>query len=262
MSLRRSRSTARIAPSGSSALARHCLTGRLSGQALAITLEPLSPRTFDKDSPVTAHWLTRCEGFQVVGVRGHAVVEGAVYDEDPLHPVALRVRRGQHGQNGSKLMAIEAVEAICPVRKILYVRRPRSTASRAVGGISALGPHGRRATQRTSQGMAAAWRYGAPRAVAAGRVGAATARAQWPWIRRALVAFAQAVVVLALMLQTLLVAGAGAMRRHAPDAFRRWLLEPLAEARRRVAGSATAARHTHRYSRRRDTPEVGVKVME
>src|SRR5690348_10834980 len=132
MSLRRSRSTARTAPSANSAPARRCLTGRLSGQALAIALEPLSPRTFDKDSPVTAHWLTRCEGFEVAGVRGLAVVESIVYDDDPLVPVAVRVRRGQRGQNGTRLIPIDAVEAICPVRRILYVRRPRSTASRAV----------------------------------------------------------------------------------------------------------------------------------
>lgn len=238
------------------------MTGRLSGQALAIALEPLSPRTFDKDSPVTAYWLTRCEGFRVSGVRGEAVVEGAVYDEDPLEPVALRVRRGQHGQSKTRLVPVDAVEAICPVRRTLYVRRPRSAASRAAGGISALGPHGRRATRRTSQGMAAAWRYSAPRAAAAGRAGGTAARAQWPWIRRVLAACAQTAVVLALVLCALVVAAATALWRHAPGATRRWVLQPLAEVGRRVTRAAAAARHAHRDARRRDTPEVGVEVLE
>jgi hypothetical protein len=238
------------------------LTGRLSGQALAIALEPLSPRTFDKDSPVTAYWLTRCEGFRVSGVRGEAVVEGVVYDEDPLEPVALRVRRGQHNRARTRLLPVDAVEAVCPVQRILYVRRPRSAASRAVGGVSSLGPHGRRATQRTSQGMAAAWRYSAPRAAAASRAGGAAARAQWPWIRRVLAACAQTVYVLGLVLYALVLTGAAALWRRAPGATRRWLFEPLAEVGRRVARAATAARHAHRYARRRDAAEMGVEVLE
>jgi hypothetical protein len=237
------------------------LTGWLSGQALAITLEPLSPRTFDKDSPVTAYWLTRCDGFEVAGVRGPAVVEGTVFDEDPLHPVALRVRRGQQGRGGTRLIPVDAVEAVCPVRRILYVRRPRSAASRAAGSISALGPHGRRATQRTSHGVAAAWRYSAPRAVAAGRAGGAAAQRRWPSVRRALVTCGQVVVVLALILQALLVAGAVAVWRHAPGVTRRWLLEPLADVRRRAVAASTA-RHARRSLRRGDAADVGVKVLE
>jgi len=235
-----------------------------------ITLEPLSPRTFDSDSPVTAYWLTRCDGFAVAGVRGPAVVEGTVFDEDPLQPVALRVRRGQHG---SRLIPIDAVEAVCPMRRVLYVRRPRSAASRAVGGLSALGPHGRHATRKTSQSVAAAWRYSAPRAVAAGVAGGAAARRQWPWVRRTLVTCVQAAVVFVLMIQALLVwAGVSlargirvavvATRRHAPGASRRWLLEPLAESRRRVTRLAPAARHAYRYARRRRTTEMGMEVME
>src|SRR5438477_2961669 len=202
---------------------RVCFAVRDSGQALgartrekgdAITLEPLRPRTFDRTSPVTAYWLTRCDGFRVAGTRGLATVEGTVFDDDPLHPVALRVRRGA---KGTRLISIDAVEAVCPIERVLYLRRRPSAASRAAVGISALGPHGRRAARRTGGGVARAWRFGAPRARAASRATAAAARRKWPAVVQGAVFVVQGAYVLALVLQALVVAAAvaaGRLIRH------------------------------------------------
>jgi len=121
------------------------------------------------------------------------------------------VRRGQHG---TRLLPIDAVEAVSPHQRLLHVRRRRSAASRAVGGLSTLGPQSRRATEKTSRSMVAAWRFGAPRVAAAGRAGGGAARRQWPWVRRTLVVGAEAAVVIALMLQALVV-WAALMAAHA-----------------------------------------------
>jgi hypothetical protein len=173
--------------------------GRRSGQALRgsyrrrgdeITLEPLRPRTFDKTSPVTAYWLTRCDGFEIAGSRGPAIVEGTVFDDDPLHPIALRVRRGQKSR---RLIPIDSVEAVCPIERVLYVRRRASVASRAA--------------VRTGAGVATAWQFGAPRARAASRATAVAARSRWPSVQRAAVGAAQAVCFAAVVLQALVVAG-------------------------------------------------------
>jgi hypothetical protein len=182
-----------------------------------ISLEPLRPRTFDKTSPVTAYWLTRCDGFRVAGSRGSAVVEGTVFDEDPRYPVALRVRRGQ---KGTRLIPIDAVEAVCPIERVLYVRRRPSAASRAAVGISALGPRGRHAARRTGVGVATAWRFGAPRARAASHATAVAARRQWPSLRRGAVLVAQGAYVSALVLQALVVAASIAAVRLARYGFR------------------------------------------
>src|SRR6185437_1521902 len=102
------------------------LVGHPRQEGDEISLEPLRPRTFDKTSPVTAYWLPRCDGFEVVGGRRSAVVESAVFDEDPLHPVGLRVRIGNKRR---RLIPIDAVEAVCPLRRLLYVRRRPSVAT-------------------------------------------------------------------------------------------------------------------------------------
>jgi hypothetical protein len=217
MSRRRSRSTVPTAPSASSDRASSSggprFGARFFGQGLGacperggdpITLEPLRPRTFDKDSPVTAYWLTRCDGFQVVGGRRPTTVEGTVVDDDPLQPVALRVRRGPRSGG---LIPIELVEGVCPMERILYVRRPPSRASRAAAGVSALAPHGRRAARSTALSCVAAWRFGAPRAGASARASARAGRRQWPWIRRGIVAFAHGAIVFSLVTATLVAAG-------------------------------------------------------
>jgi hypothetical protein len=177
------------------------------------TLEPMRPRTFGKASPVTAYWLRRCDGFEVVGGRRRATVERTLFDDDPLHPVALRVRRGQRG---SALIPIEAVDAVCPTQRILYVRRRPSAASRAFTVVSALGPHGRRVARETALSLATLWRIGAPRARATTRAGIGAARRRWPVVQRGFVVVAEATVVLALTVQALVVsasiAGARVLR--------------------------------------------------
>jgi hypothetical protein len=170
-----------------------------------ITLEPLRPRTFDKDSPVTAYWLRRCDGFRVAGRRGLTTVERAVYDDDPLHPSALEVNRIR--RRGTKLVPVEAVEAVCPMRRVLYLRRRRSPPTRAaVGGVSAIAPYGRRAARSTMTSATAMWAYGAPRVRASARAGGRAARKRWPPVRRGGIAFGKATVH-----ATALVAAAVAM---------------------------------------------------
>src|SRR5262249_20923043 len=151
----------------------------ISKEGGEITLEPLRPRTFGKDSPVTAYWLRRCDGFQVAGRRGLTTVERAVYyDDDPLHPSALEVNRIR--RRGPKLVPVEAVEAVCPMRRVLYRRRRPSAPTRAaVGGVSALAPYGRRAARTTASSASAMWAYGAPRVSASARAGGAAARERW-----------------------------------------------------------------------------------
>jgi hypothetical protein len=192
------------------------LPPRVSGQALAgppreegdeISLEPLRPRTFDKTSPVTAYWLPRCDGFQVVGRRRSTVVEGAVFDDDPRHPVALRVRRGHHGR---KLIPIDAVEAVCPLGRGLYVRRRPSVAARAAAGVVALGTGIGRVARTAALVCAALWRFGAPRVRMTALTALSAGRAQWPSVRRGALVAGETAFFLALA-AAMLVASASVM---------------------------------------------------
>jgi hypothetical protein len=230
------------------------LPPRVSGQALGgpsreegdeISLEPLRPRTFDKTSPVTAYWLPRCDGFQVVGGRRSTVVEGAVFDDDPRHPVALRVR---HGHNGRKLIPIDAVEAVCPLGRVLYVRRRPSVARRAGVGIVALGAGVGRAARTAALLSGALWRFGAPRARVATYAAVSAARAQWPSVRRGAVVAGETAFFVALATAMLLAsasivgarllrAGFLAARRYAPRGTRA-AQTSFMQARRVVAGRA------------------------
>jgi hypothetical protein len=186
-----------------------------------ITLEPLRPRTFDKDSPVTAYWLTRCDGFQVAGRRGLTTVERAVYDDDPLHPSALEVNRIR--RRGTKLVPVEAVEAVCPMRRILYLRRRPSAPTRAaVGGVYALAPYGRRAARTTATTATALWAFGAPRVRASARAGAAAAREQWPAARHGGIAFGKASARGAAAFAAFAAAASVAFARFIRSAYR-WL---------------------------------------
>ena len=186
-----------------------------------ITLEPLRPRTFDKDSPVTAYWLRRCDGFQVAGRRGLTTVERPVYDDDPLHPTALEVNRIR--RRGTKFVPVEAVEAVCPMRRVLYLRRRPSAPTRAaVGGVSALAPYGRRAARSTASSATAVWAYGAPRARASARAGAGAAREQWPAIRQGSIAFGKATALCAAAVAAFAAAASVAVARFARSGYR-WL---------------------------------------
>jgi hypothetical protein len=156
---------------------------------------------------VTAYWVTRCDGFRVVGLRRTATVERTIFADDPLQPFALRVRtaRGKH-----KLIPLEAVEAVTPALQTLYVRRPASVARRAAVGVSALGPHGRRAARWSVASTGTLWRTSTPRARAAAAYTASTvraatalsangARAMWPHLRRWSAIAVDALVVLAIL---------------------------------------------------------------
>jgi hypothetical protein len=206
-----------------------CFGGPISGQAVGghrkeggeITLEPLRPRTFDKDSPVTAYWLRRCDGFQIAGRRGLTTVERAVYDDDPLHPSALEVNRIR--RRGTKLVPVAAVEAVCPMRRVLYLRRRPSAPTRAaVGGVSALAPYGRRAARTTVSSASAMWAYGAPRVGASARAGGRAAREQWPTVRQGGIAFGRTTALVAAALATFVAAASVAFARFVRSAYR-WL---------------------------------------
>jgi hypothetical protein len=188
-----------------------------------ITLEPLRPRTFDKDSPVTAYWLKRCDGFQVTGRRGLTTVERAVYDDDPLHPTALEVHRARRG---TKLVPIEAVEAVSPLRRVIYLRRRRSASARAVGGVTALAAYGRRAVLITAGSATAMWAYGAPRVRASARAGAGAAREQWPAVRQGGIAFGKSTVMFAAAAAAFVAAASVAAARFVRLCYR--LLAPYA----------------------------------
>ena len=186
-----------------------------------ITLEPLRPRTFDKDSPVTAYWLRRCDGFEVAGRRGLTTVERAVYYDDPLHPAALEVHRIR--RRGTRLVPVTAVEAVCPMRRVLYLRRRPSVPTRAaVGGVTALAPYGRRAARTTATSASALWAYGAPRVRASARAGASATREQWPAVRQGSIAFGKATAVGAALVAAFTAAASVAFARLVRSGCR-WL---------------------------------------
>jgi hypothetical protein len=196
-----------------------------------ITLEPLRPRTFDKTSPVTAYWLPRCDGFEVVGGRRQAVVEHAVFDDDPLHPVALRVRVGNKRR---RLLPIDAVEAVCPLRRLLYVRRPPSVATRAG---NAVGVRAGRAARTTGYASVAAWRVGVPRARSAAQAAHSAARRHGPSVRRGAVLVGKGayfVVVTAAMLAVAVVTMAGRFARFGVLTARRYAPTVAGLARRSI----------------------------
>jgi hypothetical protein len=167
-------------------------------------------------------------------------VERTVFDDDPLYPVALQVRRGRRR---IALIPIDAVEAVCPIARVLYVRRQPSVAARAAGGVASLGAaaarnalgaarageaRARRRAPAARRGLAAAGSVAlvrarwacrlllaacarASRAVAARtgvavRRGVVEARCQWPAVRRGLVASWSVALVLARSAGRLLVA--------------------------------------------------------
>jgi hypothetical protein len=207
------------------------LLGHLREEGDEISLEPLRPRTFDKTSPVTAHWLPRCDGFQVVGGRRSTVVAGAVFDDDPRHPVALRVR---HGHNSRKLIPIDAVEAICPLGRVLYVRRRPSVAARAGVGFVALGAGVGRIARTAALVCAALWRFGAPRIRATALAAFGAGRAQWPSVRRGAVVAAETAFFLALV-AAMLVASASIMAARLVRAGFRAARRSFMQSRRVVA---------------------------
>src|SRR5262249_31604362 len=170
-----------------------------------MTLEPLHPRMFDKTSPVTVYWLTRCDGFRVVGARKPAKVERSVFDDDPRRPVALRARREPRGT--ITLIPVEMVEGVDPIQRVLYVRCPASAASRAAPRVSALGPHARRAARRTGISLASGWKFASPRVAAGASSAVAVTRRHWPSLRRGLGAVGRGALQVLQMTATLVIWG-------------------------------------------------------
>ena len=166
---------------------------------------------------MTAYWLRRCDGFQVAGRRGLTTVARAVYDDDPLHPTALEVHRARRG---TRLVPVEAVDAVCPLRRVLFLRRRPSPGARAVSGVSAAAPYGRRAARATTTSLSAMWAYGAPRASASARAGAAAAREQWPAVRGGSIAFGKATAAFAAFSAALVAAAAVAGARFMRGCYR------------------------------------------
>jgi hypothetical protein len=75
---------------------------------------------FERDSPVTAYWLTRCEGFRVGWGRRHGVVERVVLDLDTWQAAYLVVR--YRGLGRPRVVAPGAVDAVVPAEERLVLR--------------------------------------------------------------------------------------------------------------------------------------------
>jgi hypothetical protein len=131
-------------------------------------------RTFDKDSGVTAYWLTRCEGFRVRSGRRRGTVESVVLDPRTWHAAYLVVRYRGFGRR--RVVLAGAVDAVVPAEQVLVVR----SRGRLVGGASAVGRAGRVTARRSAPVLA--------------RVGATVAhglRAAAVWTELAAVALAR-----------------------------------------------------------------------
>jgi hypothetical protein len=107
-------------------------------------------RRFDRDSAVTAHWLTRCEGFRVRSRRRRGVVENVVLDPRNWHAEYLVVR--YRGLGRRRIVPAGAVDAIVPAEHLLVLRSP----GRLVRGATAVGRAGRATARRSAPWLARA----------------------------------------------------------------------------------------------------------
>jgi len=79
---------------------------------------PSSRRSFDRQSPVTAYWLTRCEGFRVRAGR-----DGASSGRRPRRSGALgRLHGDPLRARARRLVPAEAVDAVVPAERLLVLR--------------------------------------------------------------------------------------------------------------------------------------------
>lgn len=164
-------------------------------------LEPLQPRRFDSGSPVAAYWLTRCEGFRVVvRHRDAGTVEQTVFDDDPLRPFAVRVRRSR---GRTALLPLAELEAVQPLARVLHFRSPATARrpSRLRRGPAAA--HLRRAGSRTLATTVALSRWTGLRLRRLAHAAARTAARNWPRLRSLLVTLARVAVALLAVLATL-----------------------------------------------------------
>ena len=134
-----------------------------------MSLEPLHPRRFGSESAVAAHWVTRCDGFRVVVGRKQAgIVERTVFDDDPLSPVAFRIRRPQ----GTRLIPITELEAVEPLSRILYFHQRPGRGASAGRRLSAGAAQLRRSASGTQRA-----------AVSSTRWTGSQLRGHWPTVR-------------------------------------------------------------------------------
>jgi hypothetical protein len=167
-------------------------------------------RTFDKESPVTAYWLTRCEGFRVSSGRRRGEVESVVLDLETWRAAYLVVR--YRGLGRRRIVPPGAVDAVVPAEQRLVLR----SRGRLDGGETAIARVGRWAVLALSH-TASALAEVARRAVPVlSRGGSALARGT----RGAAVSAGLAAVVLAHAAQVLATrAAARSTSRGRPPTF-------------------------------------------
>src|SRR4029079_19242341 len=101
----------------------HRLTRRSDGEVdRAVRSHPIPVRTFDRNSPVTAYWLTRCEGFRVRSPRRRGVVEDVALDPATWHASFLVVR--YRGLGRRRVVPAERVDSVGPAPELLVLRSP------------------------------------------------------------------------------------------------------------------------------------------
>ncbi|HEY3921465.1 MAG TPA: hypothetical protein VGL76_05065 [Gaiellaceae bacterium] len=131
---------------------------------------------------MAAHWVSRCDGFRVVvGRRDAGTVERTVFDEDPLSPVALRVRR-PHGR--SQLIPLSELEGIEPLTRVLYFHKRPGRGASAGRRLSAGTTQLRRGASRTRAGAMSSSQRTASLVVR-------NSRRHWPSLRSFLIADAR-----------------------------------------------------------------------
>jgi hypothetical protein len=136
---------------------------------------------------VAAHWVSRCDGFRVVvGHKDAGTVERAVFNADPLDPVALRIRR-PHGQ--TRLIPLTELESVEPLSRIVYFRKRPGRGAVTGRRVSAGATQLRRSTitgMRRAAISSSRWTVSMLHR-SAGETARNTAQ-HWPAVRRALLA--------------------------------------------------------------------------
>jgi hypothetical protein len=170
-------------------------------------------RSFDKESPVTAYWLTRCEGFRVRAGTRRGRVEDVAIDPARGRAAYLVVRSGLRRR---EVVPTDLVHAVVPAEELIVVRRRRRTA-RLTPAVRNAGAGAARATQVTAKASA--------------RATSVTAQAS----RRSVTALARASIRAELVALSGTRRGA-ATTRHETERLGRWL------APRAVGGGRAVAR--------------------
>jgi hypothetical protein len=140
--------------------------------------------SFRKDSPVTAYWLVRCEGFGVRCGRRRGVVEKVGLDAETHRATALVVRFGLRRRT---LVPADAVEQVVPADRTLVVHAEDRPARGSAAAGRARAATGRAARVSAAHGRAAVTAGGVALAAAS-----ETARRVFAWLVPALAQLAWA----------------------------------------------------------------------